>query len=506
MNLKGLGKRLLKRKVGIGIVAIQAIISAVLLFYINRIGALPTLFIVGIALILLLLVAAMVVLQGSKGKVHYPAKAISIMLSMLFVVGCVVSNKVYRSLDAATGVKTKSELMSVIVLKDNEASKIEDLKDETFGVVAGNDKVKNENTIEQISEKLNATVEAEEYVDSISLVEALYAEKLNVIIMNNAYYDIVEEKYEDFRNETKVIASFDYVSDVDLNKTVTDITTEPFNVYISGIDAYGEVDKTSRSDVNIIATVNPVTKTILLTSTPRDYFVPLSISNGMEDKLTHAGLYGVECSVDTLEMLYGMEIDYYVKMNFTGFIDIVDALGGVTVHSDYTFTNDKGMKYYEGDNELDGTHAMWFVRERHSFASGDLQRNKNQQYLIKAIIDKVSSPAILSGFNSLMNSVSKYLVTNMELSDIMSLVNMQLADGSKWTVEMNGVSGEGGKRYTYSNQSSKAYVMYVDEEQVAEATQKMQNVMDGKDIDDTDEVEPTVEPTTATDSAGTSAN
>lgn len=498
--MKGIGKRFLKRKVGIGIVLVQAIISAVLVALISRFG-LPMPYLIGIGFVLVLLLGLMCLSQASKGKFHYPAKAISIILSVLLVVGCFTLYKTYGSLDSATGNNKKSEEMSIIVLSDNPASAVEDVKNDKFGIVSESSIEKNSKVVDQINEQLQTTINTVEYVDCIALVEALYNRDVDVIILSEGFRDLIEDNYDSFSKDTKVLDSFKHETEVNVNKTVNDVCTEPFNIFISGIDTYGDINNTSRSDVNIIATVNPVTKQVLLTSTPRDYYVPTTVSNGMEDKLTHAGLYGIECSVGTLEMLYGIEIDYYVKVNFTGFMGIVDALGGVTVHSDYTFTNDKNMTYYKGDNKLDGERAMWFVRERHSFASGDLQRNKNQQYLIKAIIDKASSPAILSGFNSIMNTVSESVVTNMQLSDITALVNMQLSDGASWNVVMNGVSGTGGKRTTYSNQSKKGYVMYPDEEQVAEATQMIQDVLDGKEISEEEEASASPSPSSSTSSS-----
>jgi LCP family protein required for cell wall assembly len=162
-------------------------------------------------------------------------------------------------------------------------------------------------------------------------------------------------------------------------------------VYISGMDTWGHISVASRSDVNILAAVNPQTKQILLVSTPRDYYVPLSISGGAKDKLTHAGIYGIDVSEDTMEMLYDVDIDYYFKLNFSGFEGLIDAMGGITVWSDYDFTVDPIKHYVVGENQLTGLEALAFARERHAFAGGDRQRGTNQMNVIQSVIDKMCS-------------------------------------------------------------------------------------------------------------------
>ena len=205
--------------------------------------------------------------------------------------------------------------------------------------------------------------------------------------------------------------------------TVTDmeamaITTEPFVVYLSGVDNRGELTEDARSDVNILAVVNPLTKRVALINTPRDYYVDLAGTDS-KDKLTHAGLYGVQTSMDTLGNLYGIQVDHYVRINFAGFIDIVDALGGVDVYSDQAFTSVGSPGYYdptdfvEGWNHLDGAAALAFARERHAFATGDIQRGINQMKVIDAMLDKIKSPALLTSYSKLLAAVSDNFVTSL---------------------------------------------------------------------------------------------
>ena len=248
-----------------------------------------------------------------------------------------------------------------------------------------------------------------------------------------------------------------------------------FNIYISGSDTREEtLPESTRSDVNIIASINLETHDILLLSTPRDYYVPLSISNGIPDKLTHAGLYGVEVSMDTLEMLYDINLDYYFRINFTGFVDIIDALGGIEVESDYEF--DAGDYHFnEGINQLDGESALVFARERYAFPTGDRQRGKNQIAVIKAIIEKVTSPSILSSYSSILESVKDCVDMNIPYDLIVKLIFMQLSDSQNWNITTYSVDGTGDSQVPYSMDIS-VYVMVPDMSTVEHAKELFRQV------------------------------
>ena len=251
-----------------------------------------------------------------------------------------------------------------------------------------------------------------------------------------------------------------------------------YTIYISGIDNRGGLIEKSRSDVNIIATLNTSTKQLLLVSTPRDYFVPLSISGGVPDKLTHAGIYGVDVCVDTLEMLYDIEIDYYVRMNFDGFINIIDALGGITVYSDYAF--DSGSYHFDqGENTLNGEQALVFARERYAFAEGDRQRGKNQMAVIQGVIEKAMSPDLLKNLFSILSCVTECFETNVPYDVIAQLFQQQLISGGSWNVVRYSVDGTGDTQKPYS-MSQKAYVMVPDYSTVDHAKELMQKVRDGE--------------------------
>ena len=262
-----------------------------------------------------------------------------------------------------------------------------------------------------------------------------------------------------------------------------DVMTQPFNVYISGIDVYGEITKESRSDVNLIATVNPKTHKILLTTTPRDYYVLIpGVSNGMRDKLTHAGVYGIDTSIATLEHLYNIEIPFYARVNFTSVIDIVDAMGGIDVESEVAFTTSKAagtvVDIQEGWNHLNGKQALAFVRERKAFVDGDHQRGKNQQVLMGALIKKAISPMILIQANDMIDGVVGNAETNMSETQMKSLIEMQLNDLNGWEIETVAASGDySGKQYCYSYSGGPLYVCVPDEVQVESIRNKMQEYL-----------------------------
>ena len=264
------------------------------------------------------------------------------------------------------------------------------------------------------------------------------------------------------------------------------ITTEPFVLYLSGVDNRGELTEDARSDVNILAVVNPVTKRVALVNTPRDYYVDLAGTDS-KDKLTHAGLYGVGTSMQTLGGLYGVEVDEYVRINFAGFIDIVDALGGIDVYSDYSFTSVGSPGYYdptdfvEGWNHLDGAAALAFARERHAFATGDIQRGINQMKVIDAMLEKVKSPALLTSYSRLLAAVADNFVTSLSTGQIAALVRMQLADFAAWDIENYSVTGtSSSSTHCYSAQGQKLYVMTPDEASVEEARALIQSVLSGE--------------------------
>lgn len=266
-----------------------------------------------------------------------------------------------------------------------------------------------------------------------------------------------------------------------------DVTNQPFIIYLSGLDtrSYETISEKGLSDVNMVVVVNPTTKQILMVNIPRDYYVGLEGNSNKLDKLTHAGNYGIACSQSTVEAIFDIKCNYYVKVNFKSVVDIVDALGGVTVNSDYNFTSYasldgvKGYTFKIGENKLTGDAALAFARERHSFANGDRQRGIHQQKVISAIFDKAISPSMLnpSKINSVLDAVTSNIKTNMSSTEITSLVRMQLNDMSAWNISTYSVDGSGASRVTYSGGSSPLSVIIPDPETISTAKEMIANII-----------------------------
>ncbi len=479
---KNMLSRLKERKLGIVILLLQLIASVALVIFVENLHMLSTLYISLASGVVALLFLVMIPAHASKGKFHIFAKILSVLLVIIYVLGALMAYQGKSIASKVTGNMTETENVSVYVLKESTAEAVEDIKDGTFAIFNVQDGDKITETITTINEHLGMTITTKEYSDSVSAAKALYEKEVDAIIMEESYIGIItdEKTYKNFETETRILQSYEHTTEIINQNAVSDVTKKPFTVFISGIDTFGDVNKKSRSDVNMTATINPKTKQILLTSTPRDYFVETTVSNGQLDKLTHAGLSGVQCSMGTLSKLYDMDINYYVRVNFSGFRDIVDALGGITVHSDYTFTSDQGPAFVEGDNEMNGKEALAFARERHAFAAGDLQRNKNQQYVVNGIIKKVCSPTILTNFSQILNSITGNMSTNLKYDDIAAFVQMQLSDNASWDVIMIGLDGEGHKSTTYSTPSQELYVMYPNETMVKNASVLVDKVIEGE--------------------------
>ena len=416
----------------------------------------------------------------------------------------------YAAMEDIGGAETKVDIISFYVLKDDPAKTIDDAKNYKFGILSQQDRENTDKALAQVNKDLSTTVQTVEYEDTATLVDALYAKEVQVIVFNQAFLNSITDQYDTFSKDTRVLGEHQEETKVVREIEDIDITTKPFTVYISGIDVYGKIAQTSRSDVNIIATVNPVTKKVLLTSTPRDYYVPLygengkSVSGGMPDKLTHAGIYGIDCSIGTLEKIYDIKIDYYVRVNFTSLKKIVDLLGGVEVYSDYDFISDWGphgagthYKFKKGYNKVNGKKALAFCRERHHFANGDYQRGRDHQHMIEAILNKAMSPSILQNFTGLLKESKNMFQTSMSTKKISSLCNMQLNDMAKWNISYANAEGTGAKKTTYSIRSTALYVCEPNYASIEKVKKKMKKY--STEVKETDETEKAAQSQDATD-------
>ena len=315
-------------------------------------------------------------------------------------------------------------------------------------------------------------------VDNINELEQSIKEQ-ELVFMSRTLYTMMSEKPYQIDDDTKIIDKIKVYKKIDEIKKKTNSLDEPFHIYISGTDSAGTISDMARSDVNMIVTVNPKTNQILLTSIPRDYYVTLHTS-GVKDKLTHAGVYGLSESIMTIQDLLEIEIPYYVHVNFTTLIQLVDAIGGIDVVSDTTFqTHGMGVKYtfYAGVNHLDGKRALAFSRERKSFADGDKKRVQNQQKVLEAILNKaMSSTSILTNYTQILNTLQSSFQTNFTQQDMTYFIKKQLNDMKPWTITMIHLDGTSSYQNTYTYGSQKLYVMLPDMNSILQAKENIKQV------------------------------
>ena len=477
-----------------GLFTLFLLLAASLALYIRLMatGMLSNLYLIILMVVLIVLNAVSVIVQlplrrNKAGKLIMGI--VSLLLSGAMLYGVVAVN----SVQSALGKMTETEITEVRVMNDNPATSMGDTRGYTFGYIADADTKNTQSILDEISKSFG-TIKSKGYDSMTALADALYDDEVDAILINQGYVDLLTEKdgYTDFRDQTRVLYTYTTTHEVDPIVPNTSITKEPFVVYCSGIDArVDDISAKSRSDVNILAVVNPTTKQILLVNTPRDYYLPLA-RNGELDKLTHAGLYGIDESMKVLGNLYGVQADYYVRVNFAGLVKIVDALGGVDIESDANFScvpmetpDGNGDYTYQkysftkGINHVNGSQALAFARERKAFADGDNRRGQHQMTVIKAIVNKACSSAVLTKYQELLKAASDAFITNMPYADISSLVQMQLGDMADWNITTYAVSGEGSTEYCYAL-GDKAWVMIKDSSKVNTAKNMIQQVINGE--------------------------
>ncbi len=481
-----------------GLFTLFLLLAASLALYIRLMatGMLSNLYLIILMVVLIVLNAVSVIVQlplrrNKAGKLIMGI--VSLLLSGAMLYGVVAVNSVQSALSKIVGKMTETEITEVRVMNDNPATSMGDTKGYTFGYIADADTKNTQSILDEISKSFG-TIKSKGYDSMTALADALYDDEVDAILINQGYVDLLTEKdgYTDFRDQTRVLYTYTTTHEVDPIVPNTSITKEPFVVYCSGIDArVDDISAKSRSDVNILAVVNPTTKQILLVNTPRDYYLPLA-RNGELDKLTHAGLYGIDESMKVLGNLYGVQADYYVRVNFAGLVKIVDALGGVDIESDANFScvpmetpDGNGDYTYQkysftkGINHVNGSQALAFARERKAFADGDNRRGQHQMTVIKAILNKACSSAVLTKYQELLKAASDAFITNMPYADISSLVQMQLGDMADWNITTYAVSGEGSTEYCYAL-GDKAWVMIKDSSKVNTAKNMIQQVINGE--------------------------
>lgn len=437
---------------------------------------------------------------------------LAVIMIVILAFGGFYINKTRSAISNISGETTEVTQMAVYVKSDDAADSVEATAGYTYGILSSLDRENTDGAVAHLNSQFGTEVQTKEYAGLTELADGILNGEVNAMLLNSGYLSVYEDMdgYTDFSTKIKEVGTVDVESTIqsaEESAPIEPITTanggKVYTIYLSGIDTRGEMTAKSRSDVNIIATVNTDTHEILLVSTPRDYFVPLSISGGAPDKLTHAGIYGIDVCMDTLGMLYDIDINYYFRINFGGFVKVIDALGGITVNSDYDFDskNILGYHFNKGENYVNGEQALIFARERYAFQEGDRQRGKNQMEVIRGVVKKALSPEILTSYSSILSSLDGCFGTNITYEEIAQILQQQLTNGGDWTIVSYSVNGTGATEKPYS-MSQKAYVMVPDYNTVDKAKSLMEKVRNGEVVTQ-EEADAPVSGSTSTDSTST---
>ena len=462
-----------------GLLAIYAVLAVFLLFLIFKYNMLAFRYlnIVVTVLIVALAIVSFFLIRSRKVKnltLILLLLGILINGTSLFTVGQFIGFT--SRLNATSNYSNYS--MSIAVLADSSIDHISQLSSVTGPT--GTDKDNIQQLMNDLKTSQNKELTVEESSSYLAAYKSLLAGDTKAIILNSVFENIIESEYPDYASKIKKIYTKELTKTVETPK---DVKGDSFNVYISGIDTYGPISSVSRSDVNIIMTVNRETKKILLTTTPRDSYVPIADGgNDQKDKLTHAGIYGVDASIHTLENLYGIDLNYYARLNFTSFLKLIDLLGGVDVHNDQDFTSLHGKFHFPvGNVHLDSEQALGFVRERYSLADGDRDRGRNQQKVIVAILQKLTSTEALKNYDSIIKGLQDSIQTNMPLETMMNLVNAQLESGGTYKINSQDLKGTGRMDLpSYAMPESNLYMMEISDSSLESVKAAINDVMEGK--------------------------
>ena len=444
-----------------------------------RINVLPWIYLVLILLILLFLdIGIYFFLSKKKASYRIIGTIGACFLFVFYFIGINYQNITLDFLHQFSFLNIQTEQYQVIVKKTSEFSSLRDLENESIAYV------KNREGATKAFKQIDVSIKKEEIEGTGALIESFLKDELRVILLEKKEEELYNEMSQEFKENHKILDTVSVeVQKSDFRKDVA-ITKEPFSVYITGVDTYDAISSVARSDVNMVITVNPITHQILLTSIPRDYYVKIAEDDGeLNDKLTHAGLKGVDVSIKTIEDLLDMDINYYIKFNFTSLIQIVDALGGIDVDSPFAFTADYEEEthiYYEfqkGINHLNGKQALAYVRERYGLREGDVARARHQQQVVEAVVNKLTTTTILTKYGELLGSMEGNFTTNFDFDSITGFVKMQLQDMPSWNIEMQVLSGADASRKTASMPDLYSSVMIPDEEQLENSKQKIDEIM-----------------------------
>lgn len=478
---------------------LTAVVTGYFIYQIIKLNVLPIQLLIPIvaAIILIVLILALLVLVMAKRT--FARTLTSIMMVLICAIIGFGGFNIYKTSSMLSSITTPegkvANTISVVTLKDSSIENLKELRDKKVGVLNTLDRVGTDKCLEAIANE-NITITQTGFDSLNAEVAALYDHSVDAIILNEARRGSVaeNEQYINFDEDTKVIYETTYYTDMAQSsaKKVNDITQQPFTVLISGSDSRNGFAEAGRSDVNMVATVNPQTHTVLLTSVPRDYYVTTECdegygcAQGQLDKLTHTGLHGVETTKKTIENLLGIEINYTLRVNFNSVVNLVNALGGIDVevpegYAVESFWTNPDYGVHEGLNHLDGEGALAFARERYAYTEGDFQRVKNQQTVLMAVANKALSPAVIVNYSRLMDALGGALETDLSDEEIQALIHNQIDNGGNWTFITTTLDGTGSTEFC-AELGDKAYVTIPNGESVQFARTQIQEVLEGQQV------------------------
>ncbi|MCL2546593.1 MAG: LCP family protein [Oscillospiraceae bacterium] len=478
--------------VGLVMCAIQLLATMVFIITLLMLNVLPmNLLLPALIVPIILWLIPLIIHLIAKKKAIF-TKIISVFMSVIMIIGSVYIIQGRVALGRIAGGRTivMIDTMVVVVLYDDPAETLQDAADYTFGVQRVTDSDNVEATVTHINNQLDTTITEVEYDNLLGAAQDLLNGEVGAIIYNAALTELIEEAYEGFSNAVRVIYSFKIRREIDNPSRDVSVRDDSFAIFISGIDTHGPIQATALSDVNLLMVINPTTHQILSITTPRDYFVRFpGVTGEQRDKLTHAGAFGIDVSVATIAALYDIDIPFYVRMNFTSFVRIIDALGGIDVYSTQAFNTQAGTSVRRGMNRFNGAQALAFSRERNNVTGGDFQRGRNHQAVLTATLNRMMSPAILTGFGTIMDSVGENVDTNMTLSQIQSLVRGQLDGGASWNIKSMDARGTGIFDYGFAMPGVRLYFVRPDMDSINEIKEQIAVVQRGGILVDADVIE-----------------
>lgn len=476
---------------------IQFIVSIIFLGCIYILKMLPFKYFIALVVVIFLLwlLSSILIKSGIRKKKRENkytrlvfGKLLSLALSIALGFVSVMAFKGNSFLSNITGSFTQTRVICMYVKKDSIYQSLSDIEDNTEIGIASEKGSKNiTSAIAEIEDKTKKEFQTKDYKDYSSLGDAIMDEDVDVIVADNAYMALLEANHEGISENLKSLYKVEIQEKLNSVTQETNVTKNPFIVYMTGIDTYGTVSAISRADVNLAVCVSPIQKQILIVSIPRDTQVNLH-KNGKMDKLTHSAMYGINETISTIEDFLDLKVNYYAKTNFSGITNIIDALGGVIIDSPYDFTTLHGHYHIKkGINKMNGDKALCFVRERYSLPRGDFDRGRNQQRLLKAMINKAISPKIITNYSNILQAVEGCFETNMSSEDIKSLVQMQLDDMAKWKMYNVQLTGESEISYkTYSMKGKKCDTIKPNKKSLNGIIKVINKIEAGKRITDQD--------------------